>query len=505
MLDRALTPHRVAGIWRYAKEAYIDKGTSFEDTLTGVSSDLGIPREWVTHAFTKPKALRAVTNEVFVRQEARRSAIREAKAAVAAADTPGAVKLIGAIVNIPRATLTFGHGPVFPVTHSLDLIFTQYRDYFGGMAKAWQFASKAEHAKAMDMLRHDELYPVARKAGLVIDPEKGPQGVLIGGVAKSSWAMRSWDSLKVTRMEVFRDRWEKVPPGEQSPELAKLIASQVNHSTGVMSPGEWGLGKGDRLLFAPQLTFAKISKTVIDPGKTALTWARMASGHSVPFAERYAAALRTRQAAKYFASFAGLLGVNQGLLMASGSHQRVNVTDPTKSDFLRPKFGGYTLNMRGSAELFRLIGQLVNISQMSRFALGNKSKTDRSRDVVAKYAQYKINPTIQLGTELAMGEDAFGRPTPWSGNPGTLSKPQFTPTEYALTKGPIYLGGATREIYDELRQQGMAPRDITSLLRALAAHPEVAAKGALVGSMEALGGGIGHASEEQPQRHAPRQ
>jgi hypothetical protein len=503
-LDKALTPPRVAAIWRYAKDAYIDKGAAFEDTLSGVSNDLGIPREWVQHAFTKPKALRPVTNETFIKQEARRRAIRIAKAEVAAGDTPGVVKLIGTLTSIPRRLLTLGHGPVFPVTHALDLAFTQWGDYWKGVGNAWRFASKAEHAKAMDALRNDDLYPVARRSGLVVDPDQGPQGILIGGTAPHSWAMRSWDSLKVTRMELFKDRWSQIPEGERSREMGKDIASQINHATGAMSPGEWGFGGASKLMFAPMLTASKLSKTFIDPAKTVLTWSKLLTGQQVPFAERNIAALRTRKAAQYLAGYAGLLAVNQGLLMATGSDERVNLTDPSKSDFLRPKFGGRTLNTRGTMELFRLIGQLVSISQKNHFELHGKSKTDLSRDAVAKYAQYKINPAIQLGAEVALGEDTFGRPLPWSDNPGTMMKPRYSTTEYTLSKGPIYLGGAAREIYDGLREQGIAPTDAISLIRGLAAHPDIALKGAGVGAMEFLGGGLGKASEEIPHRPAPR-
>lgn len=492
-LDKALTTDRVAAIWKYAKSNYIDNGVNYEETLSNVAADTGMPREWVARAFVKPKTIRNVTKELYAKQEARREAIAQAKNYVATVDTPAALKLIATLTSIPRRVLTFGHGPVFPVTHALDLLGSEPAAYFNAVGNAWKFASKAAHGAAMDWLRNHDLYVTARKAGLEIDPQRGPQGILSGGAG--GWARRSWDGLKVTRLKLFEDRWNDLPMTERSPELAKDLASQINHSTGVMSPGEWGFGVISRGMFAPQLTASKIAKTFVDPIKTGITgvettWAKIAGGEQVPFNERYIASLRTRKAATALASYAGLLAVNQGLLIASGDKERINFSDSFKGDWLKPKFAGHMFNFRGSSELVRLVGNLVAISQSSRKDLRGDTRTAAARDAVARYAQYKAEPALQLGAEMALSEDTFGRPVPWSSEKGTPSKPKYTVPEFVLSKGPIYLGGATGEIYDGLREKGISAHDALSLIRALASNPDVLAKGATIGAIEAVGGGV---------------
>ncbi len=489
-VDKALTPERVSAIWKYAKANYIDKGANLEATLTGVSADTGLPREWVAQAFAKPKALRTVTNEAYKLQEQRRTVLQDAKNYVVTADTPGAIKLIATLTSVPRRVLTLGHGPVFPVTHALDLAGSEPAAYFKSVGNAWKFASKVEHAKAMDSLRNNDLYPDARKAGLVVKPEQGPQGILSGGSGSTSWARRSWDALKVTRMSLFEDRVNSLPASERTPEALKNIASQINHSTGAMSAGEWGFGTVGRGMFAPQLTASKIAKTVVDPVKTAVTYGKVMAGQEVPFAERNIANLRVKQATKAVASLAGLLAVNQGFLIASGDKDRVNFTDPSRGDWLRPKAFGHTLNLRGTSELIRLLGNVIAVSQMSKQDRRGDSKTDKVRDAVAKYAQYKLDPAVQLVGEAALQEDTFGRPLPFSSEQGSKSKPKYTVPEYVLSKGPIYLGGATKEIYDGLREHGLSAHDTMSLLRALKDNPEILAEGAAVGAGEFLGGGI---------------
>lgn len=492
-VDKALTTDRVAAIWRYAKANYLDRGASFEETLSGISNDVGIPRDVVARAFTKPKALRSVTNEVFEKQEARRNAIRNAKQYVQTIDAPAALKLLNVLTSVPRRILTFGHGPVFPVTHALELGGSEPAAYFKAVGDSWRFAKKSSHAAAMDALRNEELYPMARRGGLVVDPEQGPQGILTGG--SGGWARRAWDALKVTRMELFKDRFNTLPKAEQTLDNAKLISSQINHSTGAMSPGEFGIGALSKGMFAPQLTMSKIAKTFVDPTKTAITYGKVLAGEEVPFSERNIASLRTRQAAKAVGSLAGLLVINQGFNIASGSKDRVNFTDRSKGDWLRPKAFGHTLNMRGSEELIRLVGNLVAISQASHKELRGKSRTESVRDAVARYGQYKLDPSIQIAGEAALGEDTFGRPLPWSSEKGTPSRPKYTTTEYIMTKGPIWLGGATREVYDAFREEGLNATDATSLIRALGNHADILAKGAAVGAAEAVGGGIQKARE----------
>lgn len=481
--ERRMTPLRAAGLWRFAKDNFIDKGVPFEQMLTDMSDQLQMPRDWVASALTKNKRLVPVTNEIYKLQETRRGVIRSAKQYVATADAPRALKALNAALSIPRRVLTLGHGAVFPVTHALDLLGSEWASYGRLMKQSWGFMSKADHAKAMDHLRNDEAYAFWRKSGLEIDPDRGPSGILSGGVGNTSWSRRAWDALKVTRLELAKDRFERVPTSEQTPAMAKELASQINHATGVMNSGEWGFGALSKGMFAPQLTASKIAKTLVDPAKTGLTGLKIIFRGDVPFEQRYIAALRTRKAGKAFATMMGLLAVNQGLNIAFGKKERVNFFDYGKSDWLRPKAFGHTMNTRGSMEIVRLLGNLIRISQSVRKELHGKTKTDSVRDAVARYAEYKLDPVIQDVQEAALGEDLFGRPLPWTDTRGTHKKPRYDWTEYALTKGPIYLGGAAREFYDTMRQEGISSSDITGIMRALW-------RSAIVGGGEFVGGGI---------------
>jgi hypothetical protein len=173
------------------------------------------------------------------------------------------------------------------------------------------------------------------------------------------------------------------------------------------------------------------------------------------------------------------LAVNQAVLSVMGSNQKVNITDPTKSDWLRPKGFGHVLNPRGAGEVVQLLGQVIGAGYASKQTLRGKSPIDNSRDAFARYAQYKANPSIQLPIEIALGHDTFGRPYPWSPDPGTKTKPRYTPIEFITSLGPIPLQGGMREIYDELRTGGVSALDATTIMKGLGAA-----------TIETLGGSV---------------
>ncbi len=477
------TQDEIRDLWAYSKENYIDRGVGFEDTIKGVSGDLGLHPKWVAEAFTKPKTMRNITSEIYRSQDLRKEAVNGAKAYVRNIDTPGVVKLFKGLWALPRSALTFGHYAVFPVTHGSDLMFrpTAWHAYFKGAVATWKFASRAVHGQAMAALEREPLYAMARRGGLDVKPSSGPVGILssrLGGMSQ-----RGWSGLKITRMELFKQRWNKLHPEEQTLDTAKHISEIINHSTGTMSPGERGLGVVEKAMFAPKLTESKWMRAVVDPIKTVGTFSKMAikaatgKGDVTP-GERVAAYTRFRNAAEFAAFYTGMLAVNQGFLTASGSPQKVNFTDYKKGDWLRMKGFGHVLNTRGALEVFQLLGKLVGITSATSQELRGKSEREAAIQTIGRYAQYKIDPTIQTIGEAATGEDVFGRPLPFSEKEGTEKRPKYTWTEYALQKGPIPLGGATREIYDTFRENGMSALDATTLLRGIA-----------IGAFEGIGGG----------------
>jgi hypothetical protein len=176
-------------------------------------------------------------------------------------------------------------------------------------------------------------------------------------------------------------------------------------------------------------------------------------------------------------TYGGLL-LNNELMKALGSDQRINFTDPSKPDFWRFKTGdGHVLATRGPEEVLRLIGHLTSIPFSTKQELKGASQRQAALDALQKFAQYKIAPGYGLSAEVLFGRDVFGRPLPpelqkareaigMHGQLPTPTKPQYTLGEYALGKSPIYIGGGARDYYNQLREQGMPASHALSMMRA---------------------------------------
>lgn len=459
--DPQFTPEEVKAIWEYSKTHYIDRGVDFDSTIKNVADDLGMRSEHVALAFTKPKALRPITNEIYRRQSIRRDAVRQAKMVVRSINAPGYAKLASKIYNIPRSALTFGHWAVFPVTHAGDLVFrpTAWKSYFKGAFDAYRFASRAAHEAAMQDLIHGDNYIIARRGGLVNDPSSEPQGIL---TSMSGPSRRGFDALKIIRQKLFDREWAKIKPEDRTVETSKQISEMVNHSTGAYT-GKVPLAK---IQFAPQLTASKWARAIGDPIQTIKTftnWKNATAG------ERIVAHRRVVNAAEFAVTYASFLAVNQGLNEVLGSNDKINFSDPTKGDWLQFKIGGHVVGMgSGVREVYRLLGGIVMLGQKSRKELHGDTSTAAITKMAGKYAMYKLEPTLGNVAEAVSGEDRLtGRPLPFSAKTETNKKPRMTWTEYGLTHfAPIPLTGATREAYDSMRERGLSAADSTAILKA---------------------------------------
>lgn len=499
--DFDLKPEDIRPIWEFAKANYLDKGVSFEDTITQLSRETGAPPRFFAEAFSGPKSQRIKTAEIYRTESLRKRAINEAKDYIAGADTPTLVKALKAVAGFPRASLTALHGGVFPVTHGGGLLLrpSKWNAFAKGFAVSWKSISDSAYHVAKQDLLADPFYEYGRQSGLKIDPEEGPQGVLSGWLSgKEGWSKKAWLGLQRMRLEFFKQQIKGYPEEMRTIDFGKEMAAIANHATGVTNVN---LGPISKTMFAPQLTASKFMRAIFDPIKTLNTFSRMSTGlgKAVTAGERAAAYKRVIGAAEFIGTtYAGLM-LNQALMKAQGSKQQINFTQPLKSDWLRFKTGnGYVLATRGPEEVIRLLGHLIAIGMANKHDLYGKSPQAAAADTVSKFAQYKLHPTLQVVGEGMYGKDLFGRALPpeiqrlrgmvgLTPQAGTNSKPQYTLAEYASQKGPIFIGGGARDVYESLREQGMDRPDLNMLFR-----------GALISAAEFTGFSAYRETEPQP-------
>ena len=321
-----------------------------------------------------------------------------------------------------------------------------------------------------DPLLHPD-YKTALDAGLPIGDD------VAEGFQKTGWASRAMDAaLKPLRLEMWEKDWYKAPQEERTPEYARHLSSQYAHATGALikdEPIERNTRGIRRYLLAPQYTPSKIAKTILDPIETARTYERMIEskipGSKVTpatWAERQVAYSRTVRAARFFGAVMGGLALNDAILQSSGSKQRVNFMHPSRSDFLAFKAFGHSWRMRGSLEIIALLAKLGALNS-GRPQFGQQSP----EEAFAKYSEYKLAPGIGVAKELIMGKDVFGRPAPWSSDPGNRVFPRKNWIEFAGERSPIFLGHGITAFHEALRDQGVDTRMSRNVLRAIGNNP----------------------------------
>lgn len=495
-------------IWKWAKENGIDQGASFEkvhDSINQFFFGGQAKPEWINDVLTGRKTpFRNVAREVWRKQYNRQAVIQQAKMMSQRAALGPLGRLVHRMRYIPRTVAVFGHGVVFPVTHAGDLLLrpASWGTFVKGALRTYRSAgSSAYSGRVMDTMARDPLYETAIRSGVDVGPKSHPVGLLsnpdsfsgkilnskfarewIGtGAGKTGFlhaAARSWDMLTVMRFELWKKQMAKaIKPGMNEAEvldMGKNFASWANHATGSGKGPIANIGGGT--LFGPKLTQAKVNRLTTDVAQTAKTFANWKN--ATP-GEKAVAWTRLSGATQYLATTLGFLAVNQGVLQALGSKDKVNLTDPTKGDWMAFKGGGIDGYVPGLHTEIRTLAKIVNIAytdsqikgkkkpMVANPALRGESKFGAVAKTLGQYGMGKLEPGIQRGLEVGLGENWLGRPLPWSKSPGTPKKPRLSPGEYAASIGPIPLEGPIGFVYDHMRKNGASATDSTAILKAL--------------------------------------
>lgn len=492
------------------RENYIDKGVEFEDALQSTAKDLSmqpdeVRREIVTRQ-TKP-----LTDQMYLQMSRRRAARNAAQAWVRNAD-----KSVGAKALDTLATTFFNikiagglHGTVGPVTHAGENIFhpTRWGDYFKNVGRTWRaVGSSAAHERYIQDLVNDPNYITARRAGLANEPGRfyddyqNNQLSKIFGRGVGEAGNRGFDVLKRMRQDFFNSRWDKLPEDQHTPEMAKAVATLVNHSTGAISSQIPKANAVRQVLFAAPLEASRWARILGDPIKatdTFLNWKKATPS------DKYFAKAVVKNHAGFLATYLSALALNQAILKASGSDDKVNFTDPSKGDWLRLKVKGRAIEPTGG-----LISTLDFLGKLGNAAIGKQDpregRFEKIGKATAQYGRGKLAPGASTLTDFATQEDFTGRPLPFSSDKEKRGKPRYTWPEYFLTQqSPIPAAEGLHDFFDTMHQQGVPVETMGQIFDAARKHPEAIGKGAEIGTVSGATG-VRVGKEYKPRTGAPQ-
>ena len=419
-------PKSDANVWKKVKE-YIQKGEDdYKDVVAKVSTDLGMPYDDVAKAIARNKTTKRLADDVWRKQLTARRMKEQARRWLAQTQIPAVRR---ALASIPRTmfTLKVGfHGTVALGTHAPMVAFQPrfWADYVRNFGKMYRMvADQAYYERQVQALVHRPNFIPAKRAGVVNDPftyedyNSPDMDQYIGRV--SGMGNRGYFVLKILRQDMFDQHWNQLPESAKTPEVAAAIADSVNHATGVtkaMAP------KGANLaLFAPRLEASRISWLALDPAKAGATFANWKN--ATPEA-KWQAINQVKEKAWVAGTYFSLLALNQGILAATGSKQKINGVpqafggagvDPMNPDFLKFKAAGQDVAYGGAMlSLARLPVRLAVLrakggsGKMAHLIYPDESMTGE----VERYVRSQLAPVAQPIADVAFKGDYENRPLP---------------------------------------------------------------------------------------------
>lgn len=419
--DNKFTPEEAKGIWDYARKEYIDKGVDFDRMISNVATDMGLTPEQVRDALVAPKGAKPITEEMYRKQYQMNQAKQHAEDWVKAAGNPKIAKFLGSIPRFFFALKTFGHGTVGFLTHAAVNLFdpVEWKRYFPSFLKQFKFAygDTGKYEQAMQDLKNDPDFHFWRRAGLAVDPsERYDDYQFVTKIFQKMGTVGKWltagdrgfNALKVYRLARAKALYEGLSNVEKAdPETAGEIAKLVNHSTGtskVPLPESANVA-----FFAPRLEVSRWNKLISDPAKAVKTFSDWKGSDP---SEKVAAKIVAARAGRILATYAGGLIVNQALLSLSGSKQSINLTNPQKSDWLKFKADGYTMDLTGG-----MVSTLDFLTNMAHIATESKkevktNRTDQLKSSTWNYVTGKLSPFGSTVKDFATHHDFQGNTLP---------------------------------------------------------------------------------------------
>lgn len=461
-------------IWDNVKR-YIDQGDSFSSAKRKAATDLGVEPEQVTRTLAQKPTVKQLTDQMYRQMSDRRSARSQAEAWVRNADTPRPIKALKAVRDAMfNIKVGFGlHGTVGPVTHAGENLFhpSRYADYFTNVGRTWKAVlSRGYHEQAMQDLESDPNYITAKRAGLANDPHRAYDDYqnsamqrILGSAGQAG--NRGFDVLKIMRQDFFNSRWDKLPDSQKTPEMAQRMAQLVNHSTGAIGAKLPGGEFTHSVLFAGPLEASRWARIFKDPAEAATILGRLATGQQVSSADRYFLKSVAKQTAEFAATYGAALALNQGILIASNSKDRVNMTDPSKGDFLRFKVKGRAIEPTGG-----VIGAIDFLAKLGNIGAGKQDPKEgrgsRMGHAFYQYGRGKLSPIASTAADVATQADYGERPMPFSSDKEKQGKPRYSWGEYLATQQtPIPISEAVRDVNETMRNEGVPGSFRDALMR----------------------------------------
>lgn len=481
------TPEESRDIWKYTKEKYLDKGDDIQEAFLKVSKDLGLSLEQVYKAITQPKGARVITDEMYKLQTKHRQALRDAQTKIDNINNSILQKFGSGYFSAFFQKAVFGHAGSGIFTHAGQNLYdpTVWKSFFKGFVRQykWAYGDKAKYERAIQEFKNAPDYQFWKRNGLKINFDESTDDYDKSKLSKMASdnkilgkfigaGGRGFDALKIFRYDLAKKLYDRLSDSEKADrDTAKKISEMVNHSTGTSNFRVEGTA-GDILnaaIFAPRLEASRWSRILKQPVKTIDTLIKLANNQEVSFSDRAQAKIFLQRTGSMAATLAAALSVNQGLLIASGSKQRINISDSSKPDYFKFKIGNQTIDASGGMiSTFRFLASLIDIINESRKELKNKTRNDANVSDISKYLRGKLSPGTSFAYDVATRHDFSGNTLPFSKEkPDTRFAHKLTWKEYLEQQTPIPVAEAFKEFNQSIKDNGVSESQADAITKGI--------------------------------------
>ena len=485
--DNKFTPSQSKDIWNYTKKTYYDKGFGLSESIKRTAEDLGLNFLQVSNAIVTPKA-KPISDALYLKRAELNKNRQALERYIDNANEDKFVKTVGKIASIPKGTMTFGHGHVFIGTHAITNLTdpVHFIKTLKAMENAYRFSygEGSYYEKEMEALRNDPLYAKANKAGLQNDPdnihldsEQSYQKYL-GKFGKAG--ERGFNAVKVLRQEIFNHEYKNLSDSQKNDEKSlKRIAGLVNNWTGgtnIDLSGNLGtFVKG--ATFSSSMEGSRWEK-VLAPFKAGFYGSKQAihaltglTNEATPDQKAYTKAWAKR-AGRQLATYGILLAANSAVQAMVNPDKKVNWTDPTKPDYLLPKFGDIDITVDLSGGLLTTIGLLATVRKAGfeneRYLPKGKTRAEAASEAAGKYFRGKLSPIASLLTELYTKKDYAGNVIPYSNDIPAPGKRKLGLGEYIVSHfAPLPVAEGIQETKKSALENGVSDAQWNDILKGL--------------------------------------
>ena len=499
--DQKFTPEEAKAIWDYAKEEYLNKGVAYRDMISYVANDIGLKFDQVFNAITTPKT-RPIADEAWLKQRNLRRAETKTRDYVERANKSTFTKVIEAPDKIMRGTAVYGHGGIFVGTHAgmtlTDLPRAKYtvKAFLNGYKFA--YGNDAAYERSMQKLQDRPTYTLAQRSGLQNNPNdtntdqyQKAQKVFgkLGGVFKKigESGVKGFNAIKVLRQDLFDDHWNRLTPAEKAdPETARSISELVNNATGATNLDlKLRDKKGnvvvdpDKIMFAANMEAARWEKLTKNPAKaTGVALKAIFNPSKATAGEKTFAKVWGTRVGWELSTYAALVVTNALIQSKTNPKNPVNLTDPTKPDYMKFKVGNTDINMTsGMLSSIDFVASLAHNSLMSKKQRRGDNVLQADAKTAFQYGRGKLAPFSATLVDLKTGTDYAGNTLPYNKDKPSAGKRQLSWGEYGWEKAPIPIADAAKTIHETMLDNGLSKPQTDTYLKGLLAFAEAGTTG----------------------------